>query len=483
MPFLILLLFLLFQAPVFAQAPPLDLSVIAGGARPLALGLAQTSASKDISSVFFNPAGLGNITTTQFSGMTGTLLSEVSYVTGLGAWPTKMGVFGFGYISSELPGVPITSRSGSGGTTVVTLEGTTAYSVTEFVTSYGVPLSRFINTEWAGKLRLGVDGHLTSEQIPGRLNRITTQFSYGFQYVFARPFTMGLVVRPTGITGGIRLFVPEDLYELEVFVDAIRSNGLPMLYRVGMEWRPEKELSFRVGLNQRWNAGSVESGFTGGVGLDLAGLLLNYAYHPVGQFADNTVHFFSLGFEFGRIVPRQSTVKTVIPAVMSDSPNLVEYLDVNDLFWADAPIQYISALGIMSGFEDDTFMPSAAVSLPSLKSVLYRALQAPFKMTIRPKNGYALTRREAVHGIVEAVGLRPPKKFARPFADVKTSDPSAGYISVAKYEGFLEYISGEPFEGDRIITRAEIAEIISKLPIVKIRIKELVIGEGTGTYE
>ena len=94
-----------------------------------------------------------------------------------------------------------------------------------------------------------------------------------------------------------------------------------------------------------------------------------------------------------------------------------------------------------------------------------------------PRLPSALTRREAVRVVVEAVRLRPPKIFEKPFPDVDREDSISGYVAVAKEEGYLEYISGEPFEGDRFITRAEIAEILSKIPVVKIRIKEFLTGE------
>src|SRR3990167_8308369 len=113
MPFFVLLLFIVLGIPAFAQAPSVDLSQIGGGARALGLGLAQTGGSNDLSAVFFNPAGLGNMKTSRYSGMNGTLFQEISYVTGIAAWPVPVGVFGLGYIGAQLPGIPITSRGGS----------------------------------------------------------------------------------------------------------------------------------------------------------------------------------------------------------------------------------------------------------------------------------------------------------------------------------------------------------------------------------
>ena len=478
MPFFVLLLFIVLGIPAFAQAPSVDLSQIGGGARALGLGLAQTGGSNDLSAVFFNPAGLGNMKTSRYSGMNGTLFQEISYVTGIAAWPVPVGVFGLGYIGAQLPGIPITSRGGSGAGTTVTLEGTSTFTQTQIVLSYGTAISRFLPPAWAGRLRLGGDVRLISEQVPNRLNRTHAEIAYGFQYVISRPVTFGMVWRPTGLSAGIRVFVPQDLYELEVFADILNTYGLPRLVRTGLEWRPVEELAIRAGLNQRFRAGGVESGITGGIGLDLSGMKIEYAYHPVGQFLDNTAHFFSLGFEIGKIIPKQVQVQTVIPAQLIVTPKIIEFSDVPDRFWAGTPIQYVAALGIMEGYSNGTFEPGENVGFADLKNILRRALESPFEISLQPQRYSSLTRREVVRAIVEAVGLRPAKSFNVWFPDIDKRDPYAAYIAVAVDEGFLEYISGEPFEGDRPVTRAEVAEIISKIPVVKVRIKEYIQSSG-----
>jgi hypothetical protein len=179
-------------------------------------------------------------------------------------------------------------------------------------------------------------------------------------------------------------------------------------------------------------------------------------------------------------------------------------------YWAVRPIQYLSVLQIMSGYPDKTFHPEKAFSRGELAALLVKAKgfsveegkngnfkdvnsrdwQAPYiEIAVQREymKGYPdgsfrpsqkITRAEAAVVFANYTGIYvKPKLSENPFPDVSRKHWAAPAIAACKGEGFFEYLSGRDFEPDREITRAEAAEICSKTPLIKAKIKNMLAGE------
>jgi len=91
-----------------------------------------------------------------------------------------------------------------------------------------------------------------------------------------------------------------------------------------------------------------------------------------------------------------------------------------------------------------------------------------------------ITRDEAVVVLSKFAGLIIPETLsANPYNDVKKNNWAARYISAAKNAGLLEYLSVGEFEPNRAFTRAEAAEIISKMKFAKERIQKELFKKST----
>ncbi len=111
------------------------------------------------------------------------------------------------------------------------------------------------------------------------------------------------------------------------------------------------------------------------------------------------------------------------------------FKDVPGNHWAARYIALAVQLGIVNGYPDNTFRP----------------------------NGY-ITRAEGVTIIARFAKLPPSRLAELPFPDVTGRHWAVRYIAAARDEGLLKYIGDGKFEVNRDLTRAEVAEILSKTP-------------------
>ena len=85
--------------------------------------------SDDANRLFINPAGLAGIKSLKLTSMSGQVLEDIDYVVIGGANPTDYGVFGFGYVSVGIPGIPVTTVTGSGTSEIVVPAGSELVNV------------------------------------------------------------------------------------------------------------------------------------------------------------------------------------------------------------------------------------------------------------------------------------------------------------------------------------------------------------------
>ncbi|MEE8638630.1 MAG: S-layer homology domain-containing protein [Candidatus Margulisiibacteriota bacterium] len=351
-------------------------------------------------------------------------------------------------------------------------------------------------------------------------------YDFGGKFVWTKnDVTEGI---PMAIRMGARFkilgepaILKNETHALDFLVDREtgRGSNRPELWHLGLEYWPSDLLAFRVGINQKPKATEsgvgVDNNLTGGVGIKFFGFTFDYAYHQFGELEDNATHFFSIGYR-GREEPRRKRVKrekrksaVPIPEIVP-KPELKTFIDLPDGYWAKKPIEYLATLGIMGGYPDKTFRPERALTRSELAVILIKAkgLKTERKgktifADVRTQDwftpyvnaavsrkylkGYPddsfrpnqrVTRAEAAIIFARFSGLYiKPKVQKKVYPDVKKKHWASPAIAASKQVGYFEYLGEERFEPAQFLTRAEAAEILSKTPTVKKKIKKLISGE------
>jgi hypothetical protein len=112
-------------------------------------------------------------------------------------------------------------------------------------------------------------------------------------------------------TGAQETFVSEQgvglklqaLANLDIYADAVLLDG-DTLARGGVEYRPLPGFALRAGLGQYADVDedgikTLAAKITAGLGLELFGVGLDYAYNPGADFDGNVTHYFTLAWRFG----------------------------------------------------------------------------------------------------------------------------------------------------------------------------------------
>ena len=308
---------------------------------------------------------------------------------------------------------------------------------------------------------------------------------------------------------------------INVNLDSELSPTLPRpnLWHVGVEWWPYEFLAVRSGVDQKVKAGNagalVQNDLTAGLGLVYKGFSFDYAYHQFGELYENASHFFSIGYLGAEVKKEKKELeeqkkkleKEGFKLELKAKPSeMKKFSDVPDGFWAKDAITYLATLGFINGYPDGTFKPNEPLTRAELASLLVKAKDfqteilisdifpdvpvshwaAPYvQVALNRKyvGGYPdgnfrpwkkVSRAEGVVIISKFAGLTEPMALTyNPYPDVEKRHWAARSIAVAKANGLLEFLAGKNFEPDRLMTRAEAAEMISKTDFAKDKIKEL----------
>jgi hypothetical protein len=210
---------------------------------------------------------------------------------------------------------------------------------------------------------------------------------------------------------------------------------------------------------------------------------------------------------------RAGAVGRPLPGRGAVVPQIADFSDVRDDYWANNSIKYLATAGIISGYPDGSFKPNRVVTRAELASLLVKAKNIPVTtgsvtrfsdvsrqsgaapyikaavdsgyLTGRTANKFepnkAATRAEAVAALVKFDRTTLPGSLrAGPFPDMKAKDWSSRYVAAAKEAGMLDYLQGQNFEANKSITRAEVAEILSRTKYGLAKIEEL---KSANVYE
>lgn len=313
-----------------------------------------------------------------------------------------------------------------------------------------------------------------------------------------------------------------DNQDLKLFVDYenFRETSQPAVWHAGLEYWPLTLLAFRLGMDQVPRAAEsgigTDNNLTAGLGFKYKGFTFDYAYHQFGELTENTTHFFSLGYVGEeKVVPKKSSRKedkkiSVPLAEVVSKPKLKSFLDVPDIYWLKNPIAYLSTMGIMDGYQDGTFRPEKEITRAELATILVKAkgfevheVKSSTFSDLEVKDGITpyiemAVQRNYMEGYPDGT-FQPNKRVTRAeaaiilsrfsgfylktkvdqevYADVPLDHWASPAIAAAKTAGLFEYLGEGRFGPNDYLTRAEAAELLSKTPFVKEKIKKFISGE------
>jgi len=322
---------------------------------------------------------------------------------------------------------------------------------------------------------------------------------------------------PSMIKAGFttKLFGKDSFYgsKQDVFfgmdMDMYSTENRQAVYHTGLEWWPLSVMALRVGIDQKPKGTedeiSVDNNLTAGIGLKFNGFTFDYCYHQFSDLNENTTHFFSIGYVGEDERPKSANeTKPIIPVVVP-SVSLETFSDVPDDFWARGPIEFMATLGVMNGYSDGKFRPSDTVSRAELSSMLVKLKEMDVKdiksdpypdvskdywaakyiravsfsnlMTNYPDGTFKpdkkLTRLEGTVILSRFTEATAPENLTKdPFIDVPVKHWAAKDVSAAQNFGLIDYLTGKKFEPDKELTRAEVAELLSKTNCGKEKIRK-----------
>ncbi len=327
---------------------------------------------------------------------------------------------------------------------------------------------------------------------------------------------------PTKFGAAFKFNEGRTIVDADIIIPSIA--GYPMLFNIGAEHLLDSNFYVRAGLSEVIDAAEASGlawGYSLGLGMQISDFKIDYAFKPYYDIGDNTVHYISLSYVFSQ-PEAEKKAKTPPPPAPAPSPSpspkpapeaptgakitLKTFKDVPSGYWAKEPIEYLATLGILGGYPDGTFRPEAPLTRAELATVLVRAKEGepplisknPFPdlpagnwaakyvkaaSDLKLVGGYPDGEFKPNNKVNRAVGIVLLTRFADlplpqnttlgPFRDMDASHWASPNVLAAYNAGMLNYLKSADFEPEREMTRAEVAEILSKTPWAIDKITEL----------
>jgi len=312
----------------------IDPTYIGVGARPLGMGKAYVAVAEDADAIFMNPAGLGKIKSWKLTSMYSNFMGDVKYGVLGGVIPMDTGALGIGYITSRVDGIWVLGDDAASSTHWPTPSSLGEYSNSVGFISYGFPLEEVLgigkdiyvgaNLKYFDQNGSGTD---EASYAAGRGLDMDLGILYSPDGWLALGINQQNIV-PEGFGGavtyrsGVEEAVPtltkagakisllgdEDnsilessvKVDLAADIDIYNDGSRPSGMHLGAEVTPIDMITLRAGIDRDPRPGTVDiseaTNFTCGVGLKLAGIRFDYAYHPYSSIAENATHFFSISY-------------------------------------------------------------------------------------------------------------------------------------------------------------------------------------------
>jgi len=257
---------------------------IGAGARPTAMGDAYVAVSEDVNSVYFNPAGIANISRSEMSVMHTQWIGNSNYDFGAFCYPTDHGAFAFSAATLKVNDI---DRRGSDEVKTGSFEATDA--------AYGLSYARNLSP----LLSLGFTGRFIQQKIDST-SASTFAGDIGIiKRLRERPISFGLAAKhmgqpvefknesdplPMTIDAGVAASFWQQA--LLITADARWRRDNDPGYGVGVEYKHQFSEKHRFALRSGYNSTATDSdgsGITLGGGVGLGRLDMDFAWVP---FAD-----------------------------------------------------------------------------------------------------------------------------------------------------------------------------------------------------
>ena len=189
---------------------------------------------------------------------------------------------------------------------------------------------------------------------------------------------------------------------------------------------------------------------------------------------------------------------------------LKKFKDIPSDYWAVIPISFLAMEGVISGYPDGSFKPEGDITRAEMCTLLMRTKGiGDFKVsgkpyrdvsathwaanyigaaarqgivrgypdgTFRPNN--PITRADGVTIVARFAGLPESRVIEVPFSDVAGRHWAIKEISAAKEAGLLKYLKDAPFSPNQKLTRAEVAEILSRTVFFRQKLDDIMDWEA-----
>ncbi|MFA6431804.1 MAG: S-layer homology domain-containing protein [Candidatus Margulisiibacteriota bacterium] len=183
---------------------------------------------------------------------------------------------------------------------------------------------------------------------------------------------------------------------------------------------------------------------------------------------------------------------------------LTRFPDVTDGAFAEVPISVLGMAGVISGYPDGSFRPGGSITRAEMCSLIIKTMPSseeakPSQSKIfkdvalknwaanyiaeavrlgyvkgYPKNVFKpnnkISRAEGVVIISRFAGF-PEEVYMNEFGDLSADHWASGYVAGMYPSGVLDYLKGKLFEPNKLLTRAEVAEMLYKTSNVQYMLK------------
>ncbi|MBU0574217.1 MAG: S-layer homology domain-containing protein, partial [Candidatus Margulisbacteria bacterium] len=432
----------------------------------------------------------------QVTSMSCSFINEVNYLTAGGVYPTRFGVFGIGFVGSNLSFSAPAATFESVGDDIRYVASSTesisnAYANDVLLLSYSVPLREY--------LLGGVNFKVFSQKLAGSGitggDAMGYDMDIGFQYKPKGPINAALVFQnivpfdmggklswatgteediPAIIKTGLSLkLLGEDAFaslgdqQVRLNVDSEVSptgTNYPALFHLGMEWSPLYNIDLRMGLDQ--DVGDqlqAVNNFTAGIGLYYAGCRFDYAYHQYHNIPEFDTHYFSVAY-----------------GIWKEAPAEKEYLNI--ISPKDKSIQHSSSLPVYGQVLDQS------VKNVWLQGKTVKVDNSMFESEVGLRPGKNTIIARAVLGSRMAGEKRVRVLFLKAFRDI---EPIYWAKEAIEKMATLQMIDGYPdnnFRPYRSISRAEYITLLVKIlgvpvgPVMQPPFKDVPINHWAAPY-
>ena len=259
--------------------------------------------------IFENPASLHKVNVLSTSVFSSQIMKEVNYRNVSIAFNSDIGVFGFGYMDAGVDDIIKTSLSGTGDSAIVVADGVFSYKNRVIKVGYQNSITE--------ELHVGVNavGYMNEiHTYKGSGYNLDVGAMYSFSELDVSLFARNII--PTKITYSDSEdddYNGEESLPLQVVFSAaypfgdldilgqLKFDGVNSLVSGGLDYSPSflfNMLTISAGYKEFSVLDNISNTITMGVGLNLWGLSLDYAYEKSDHFEYDANNFASIGFDF-----------------------------------------------------------------------------------------------------------------------------------------------------------------------------------------